>query len=53
METKGNTICFADDTVVLYSNNSWQMLKSEVEKDFVKIKTWLSYHELTLNMHKT
>ncbi|KAK9885587.1 hypothetical protein WA026_012345 [Henosepilachna vigintioctopunctata] len=53
METKGKIICFADHTVLPYSNNSWHMLESEELKELVKIKTWLSYHKLSSNKHKT
>lgn len=53
IDTRGDIIGFADDTVILYTANTWLELKETAESDFLKIHKWLKYKILTLNVEKT
>lgn len=53
LDVKGQIISYADDTVILYEQNSWSDLKTTVENDFKKVKDWLDNNLLTLNHDKT
>lgn len=41
MKKKGEVISFADDTAILYEDETWPNLKSKAEEDISKIKQWL------------
>lgn len=53
IKSTSDIIAFADDTALIYSSKSWDVLKSEVENDFVHIKNWFDHKLLTLNLEKT
>lgn len=53
LESKGNIISYADDTVILYKDTSWITLKETAERDFINIKAWLNKNLLSLNFSKT
>lgn len=46
-------ICYADDTVILFHDESWDAVKKTAEKEMSKIALWLSKNLLTLNVKKT
>lgn len=49
----GDIISFADDTVVIYSDNNWRVLKEKAEQDFKKIINFFNSKLLTVNYAKT
>nr|CAI5857641.1 unnamed protein product [Callosobruchus analis] len=49
----GQLLSFADDTVILYSADTWEMLKDNVQKDLVNIFNYFSHKLLTINYDKT
>ncbi len=53
LKLKGTLISFADDTVLFCKAKSWQLLKVQIEDDFVELKNWYQYNKLTLNVQKT
>lgn len=53
MKKKGEVISFADDTAILYEDETWPNLKSKAEEDISKIKQWLESNKLTINLKKT
>lgn len=53
VETAGDIVTFADDTVVYYNDVDWTTLKCKVQDDFPKIKNWFNNKLLTLNVGKT
>lgn len=53
METRGDIISYADDTAVVYQEESWEKLKETAENDFLSILSWLNRNQLTLNSFKT
>lgn len=53
IETSGEIITFADDTVVYYKDSDWVKLKQKVETDFTHIKKWFNSKILTINFDKT
>jgi hypothetical protein len=48
-----DTICYADDTVVLFSGNTWEEAYSMAGIGLEKIISWLDSNLLTLNVEKT
>lgn len=53
VDTEGEVISFADDTVVFYKDSSWANLKKKVELDFINLIKWLNSRLLTINFKKT
>lgn len=53
LNTTGKIISFADDTAILYTSSTWQLLKENIETDFPKISAWLQSNKLSLNYNKT
>ena len=53
IDSAGDILSFADDTVVYYVDSTWNCLKQKVEKDFLKLKKWFDNKILTLNLQKT
>lgn len=53
MKKKGEVISFADDTAILYEDDSWLKFKSKTERDLSIIKQWFEVNKLTLNLKKT
>lgn len=49
----GRIISYADDTVILYSEDSWHKVKELAEKDLKLIKDWFDFMQLSLNFSKT
>lgn len=53
LNTIGDILSFADDTVICYRSDSWANLKENAERDFSKIQKWFQLNKLTLNCEKT
>lgn len=53
IDTAGTILSFADDTAVLYTEKTWEDLRTKAESDFKKIQQWFQYNKLTLNCDKT
>lgn len=51
--TSGQVFSYADDTAVLYKDNSWNSLRNKVEKDLILFKNWFDRKLLTINIKKT
>lgn len=49
LEINGKTIGFADNITLIYTGESWNILKRTAEQDFRKVCDWLHYNKLTLN----
>ncbi len=49
----GDIISYCDDTVIFYSANTWQDLKTIAERDFLNISNWFKSNKLSLNVQKT
>lgn len=53
LDTCGKITSFADDTVILYTADTWAALKNKVENDFCHIIDWFNHMLLTINFEKT
>lgn len=53
INSKGKIISFADDTAILYTSETWELLQTDVKNDFINIERWFLYNKLTLNCDKT
>lgn len=53
LEINGNITTFADDTVVLFTGESWSSVNGICEEEMRKIKLWLDRNLLSLNVDKT
>lgn len=49
----GRVYCYADDTAVVYSGQSWATVKAAAEAGIADIAKWLNTNLLTLNASKT
>lgn len=49
----GEIFSFADDTVVLYKDDSWGNLKNKIEMGFGNVLKWFDQKYLTVNYDKT
>ncbi|XP_059062699.1 uncharacterized protein LOC131855443 [Achroia grisella] len=46
-------ICYADDTVLLFWDKSWESVYSKAERGMAQITKWLDWNLLTINIKKT
>jgi len=53
IQIDGSLFSYADDTALLISDNSWDLVTKKTEKSEKKVVTWFSNHNLTLNNNKT
>lgn len=53
MPSKGKILSFADDTAIVYTEDSWSKVRSIAEEDFAVIKKWFNTNLLTINFSKT
>lgn len=53
LELSGKIYLFADDLVIVYSEESYQQLEIKINNDLEKIHDWMSLHKLTVNTTKT
>lgn len=49
----GETICYADDTAIIFQSTSWEQVYEATEQGMAKIYDWLERNLLTLNIDKT
>jgi len=50
---KSQLVCYADDTVMLCSGDSWDEIFNIIQLDLKLIKNWLTKNNLFLNLEKT
>lgn len=50
---KGQTVTFADDTVLLFQDDTWPKLQKTAQEGLDHVTKWLNYNLLTLNSSKT
>lgn len=53
LDINGTIVSYADDTVLLFSGNSWDEARERTELGLTEVKNWLDCHKLTLNLNKT
>lgn len=53
LKIPGKIITFADDTVLIFSGETWEQAKENAEIGFSVVYKWLSANLLTLNIEKT
>lgn len=53
LQIDGKVISYADDTVLLFSNNTWNLTKDLVKKGMQTVVNWLHTMKLSLNIKKT
>lgn len=53
LDIRGDIICFADDTVLVFTSDSWTSVYKKATEGINKIKYWLDNNLLTLNIDKT
>lgn len=51
--TQGKLICYADDTVLLFSGSTWDTTFQLAQSGFNEVSKWLRRNVLTLNAEKT
>lgn len=49
----GKIVAYADDTVLLVEDDSWQNVSNKAVIEFSKLQQWLAEHLLTVNLEKT
>lgn len=49
----GLMVSYADDTAIIFSDDSWSEVKKKTERGLIIIKNWLETFKLTLNIQKT
>lgn len=52
-DIQGNIISYADDTVLVFEDDTWQGVKAKAEAGIGVVKDWLDFNELTLNVDKS
>ena len=50
---KGQLIAFADDTVLIYFNRTWEENYDQIKHDIILLKTWFCMNDMLLNAAKT
>ena len=53
LKIEGEILSFADDTVLLFAEKSWEKVHEVAEKELQKVKHWFDINLLTLNKEKT
>lgn len=53
LETTGDVISFADDTVIFFKDSTWQKLEQQVQGEMCKIFHFFKHKSLTVNFRKT
>ncbi|KAG6463038.1 hypothetical protein O3G_MSEX013626 [Manduca sexta] len=48
-----NVVCYADDTVAIFSGPSWEIVRDISERGVRQLNEWLNINLLTLNANKT
>lgn len=52
-DLRGHLISYADDTVLIFTENTWDAVYKTAESDVKKVQHWLDKHKLHLNISKT
>lgn len=50
---QGIIISYADDTVLIFEDDTWQGVRAKAEVGISLVKDWLDFNELTLNVDKS
>lgn len=53
LNTSKSTISYADDTVLIFEEDSWGGVKEKALEGVQKVKEWLDLNQLSLNVEKT
>lgn len=53
INSSGKILSFADDTSIIFENETWDKLKEEVEEEIPIIYEWFTNNSLTVNVNKT
>ena len=53
LELCGQIVTYADDTVIIFSTTSYELLKDMINSDLMKIKNWFKNNDLKINSNKT
>lgn len=53
LKIDGEIVSYADDTVILFSGESWDEVRLKAAKDLKQIKDWFDLNLLTMNEKKT
>lgn len=49
----GKIISYADDTVYIFGGSSWENVRLRAANEIGKVKEWLDFYKLSLNISKT
>lgn len=52
-ELAGNIMAYADDTTIVFSDDSWSEVEKKVQEELPKVFSWFSRNSLTVNYEKT
>ena len=50
---KGSILSYADDTVIISSDNTWSMAQEKMNQHLYTVAVWLALNKLSLNIQKT
>lgn len=53
LNLNGKIITYADDTVILYSYSTYEILQNVINEDLLTIKDWFHANKLSINIKKT
>lgn len=53
IETQSQIICYADDTAILFTGQTWDNVVQIARREFPVLRDWFWANYLTLNMKKT
>ncbi|KAL1447584.1 hypothetical protein WDU94_009840 [Cyamophila willieti] len=51
--SQGQVLCFADDTVICYTADTWEMAHQQATEDLKNIEKWYTKMSLSINFGKT
>jgi len=49
----GKMVSYADDTVLIFTDINWDLVKKRTERGIFNVRRWLNKHLLSLNINKT
>ena len=53
IDIRGSLLAYADDTVMVFSGDTWEGVKCLAESGLERVKNWFDYYRLSLNLNKT
>lgn len=53
LNINGQIISYADDTVIVFAGDTWEIVKKLAINGLIKVTNWLQNYKLTLNLNKT